>query len=296
MAKVTKGVIVAAGWGTRFLPASKAIPKVLFPIIDKPIIQYVAEEFVASGITDITFVLAPHFEAVKRHFEPFEALNQVLAKAGKEDQIDKLRKIEKMADFHYVYQRQDLPVGTGTAVLAAKETVGNDPFLLSWSDELCLSDPPRAKQSIDAFAKVGGMMIGCIRTTDPKDGAKYGFVVGDEVDRKIIRVREMVEKPGEGKAPSELTSKSGHVLVPEIFDYLERGLKEIQPGKELYVNIHGMAQMLADGYPVYAVEFENCQYYDTGEKLGYLKALVDIGLENPEFGEKFKDYLKKLKI
>jgi len=294
--KVTKGVIVAAGFGTRFLPASKAIPKVMFPVIDKPIIQYVVEDLAGSGITDITFVVSPYFPEIKKYFELSAVLNELLMKAGKEEQIEKLKKMENLADFHFVEQRPGGTIGTGAALLPAKEAVGNEPFFLSWADEFYVGNPPRAKQSIDVYEKFGGMVIGCMRTTDPRDGGRWGFVVGDQVDRNVIKVREMVEKPGEGKAPSELATMSGHVLLPEIFDYLEEALKDLPPGKELYANVHGMGKMLADGYPIYGVEFKGCRFFDTGDKLGYLKTLVELGLESEEFGDNFREYLQGLKL
>jgi UTP--glucose-1-phosphate uridylyltransferase len=293
--KVKKAVIVAAGFGTRFLPASKAIPKVMFPVIDKPIIQYVVEDLVTSGLSDITFVLSPFTQDIKEYFEPFPELNEVLTQSGKEKEVEELRKIESLADFHYVLQKPG-PIGTGMAILSARETVGKEPFFVSWADEFYLGNPPRAKQSIEAYEKFGGMVIGCARTTDPKDGGRFGFVVGDEVDKNVVRVREMVEKPGEGKAPSELATMSGHILLPEVFGYLEEALKGLPPGKELYANVHGMGRMLADGYPVYGVEFEGCRYFDTGSKLGYLKALVELGLESEELGDKFRQYLQNLKL
>jgi UTP--glucose-1-phosphate uridylyltransferase len=135
-----------------------------------------------------------------------------------------------------------------------------------------------------------------MRTADPRDGGRWGFVVGDQVDHNVVKIREMVEKPGEGKAPSELASASGHILLPEVFEYLERAEKDLLPEKELFVNVHGMAKMLADGFPVYGVEFKDCKYYDTGDKIGYLKALVELGLESEEFGDKFREYLQGLKL
>jgi len=291
--KVTKGVIVAAGFGTRFLPASKSIPKVMFPVIDKPIIQYVVEELVAGGLTDITLVVSPYFPEIKKFFEPSPVLNELLKKSGKEAMIEKLEKIESLADFHFVEQKPGGRIGTGTAIMPAREQVGDEPFFLSWADEFYWG-LPRAKQSAATYEKFGGMVIGCLRTIDPRDGGRLGFVVGDWVDENVVKVREMVEKPGEGKAPSELASMSGHILLPEIFEYLERADKDLSPEKELYVNVHGMAEMLADGFPVYGVEYQNCRYFDTGDQLGYLKAVMELGLESDEFGPQFRDYLSGL--
>lgn len=294
MKKVRKALIPAAGFGTRFLPASKIIPKVMFPVIDKPIIQVVVEELVKSGITDITFVLKPHVEAVKQHFLPFETLNKLLKNSGKEQEIAKLKKIEKMADFHFVQQIKGRH-GTGIALLSAEKEIGNEPFLLCWADEFFKADPPTPKQLIAAYIKYSGTILGCVRTENPNDGIRYGFVVGEKINDIVTNVTSVIEKPGVGKAPSDLASLSGIVYQPEIFEYLKKADKELPKNKELY-HIDGMQKMLIDGFPIYALEYQNYKYYDTGDRFGYLKSLVELGLESEEIGPKFKEYLRTLKL
>ena len=289
--QVVKAVILAAGFGTRFLPASKAVPKVMFPVIDKPIIQLVVEDVVAAGITDIVMVISPFAKEIRRHFEPFAALNELLAKSGKQSQLAELKKIENLAKFTFVEQRPGR-IGNGVAILAAKQAIGNEPFLLSWSDEFFVAQPSRAQQLINSYQKYGGMINGCMRFADPIYGGRFGFYVGDRVDKTTIKVTDLVEKPGIGQAPSEFGSVSGAVLQPEIFTYLERADRQLAPEVELYYNTYGLMPMLQDGLPLYAVEYTRCHYFDTGDKLGYLKALVEMGRQHPEFGREFTAWLK----
>lgn len=291
--KINKAVILAAGFGTRFLPASKAVPKVMFPVIDKPIIQLVVEDIVAAGITDIVIVLSHFTEGIRKHFEDFPVLTELLEKSGKEKEIEELEKIKSMAKFTFVYQRPGR-IGNGIALLSAKEAIGNEPFVLSWADEFFIANPSRVTQLIKAYEKFGGMINGCIRTTDPIYGGRFGFYVGDPVDEVTIKVKDLVEKPGVGKAPSEFGSVSGAIIQPEIFDYLEKADKELDPKVELYYNTYGLMPMLKDSYPLYAVEYQNYRYFDTGDRLGYLKALVELGLEYPQFGEEFRKYLREI--
>ncbi|MGI5826515.1 MAG: UTP--glucose-1-phosphate uridylyltransferase [Patescibacteria group bacterium] len=289
---VTKAVILAAGFGTRFLPASKAVAKVMFPVIDKPIIQYVVEELVKAGINDIHFVLSPFTQDIKEHFSPFEALNELLAKSGKEDKIEELKKIENMANFSFGLQPRGRH-GAGIAILSAREFVGNAPFLLMFADEFYLADPPWITQLIDAYNEFGGTILGCIRTSKPEDGARYGFAVGEKVSDKVVKVTDLIEKPGVGKAPSDLASMSGMVFVPEIFEEFEKADRELPLETELY-QTYGIKALIEKGSPVYGVEYQNYRYFDTGDKLGYLKTMVELGLENKEFGDKFREYLQNL--
>lgn len=293
--RVKKAVILAAGFGTRFLPASKAVPKVMFPVIDKPIIQLVVEDMVEAGITDIIIVISRFTQEIRKHFEPFSALNELLQKGGKQKEIEELKKIERAAKFTFVEQRPGR-IGNGIAILSAKEAIGGEPFVLSWSDEFFIASPSRVTQLIDAYNKYGGMINGCMRFTDPGYGGRFGFYVGDRVDELTIKVKDLVEKPGVGKAPSEFGSVSGAIIQPEIFAYLEKADVELDPKVELYYNAYALLPMLRDNYPLYAVEYTNCRYFDTGDRLGYLKAMVEMGVEYPAFGEEFKAWLKDLKI
>jgi len=287
--KVTKAVILAAGFGTRFLPASKAVPKVLFPVIDKPIIQIIVEEIVKAGVTDITFVLSPFTQEIRKHFEIFPALNNLLAKFNKEKELAVLKQIENMAKFSFCMQEQGARHGAGIAIRSARELIGNQPFLLLFADEFYLADPPWITQLLDAYNQYQGSILGCIRSDA---GDRYGFVTGDNTDEKIVKVKDLIEKPGIGKTPSNLASMSGMIFEPEIFDSLKEADRELEPGKELY-HTYGIKKMLQKGLPFYAVEYQNYRYFDTGDKFGYLKSLVELGLESAEFGEKFREYLKE---
>jgi len=292
--KINKAVIVAAGFGTRFLPASKAVPKVMFPVIDKPIIQLVVEDIVEAGIKEIIIVLSRFTEAIKGHFTEFPQLNELLRKTGKEKVLEELKKIENLAHFTFVYQRPGR-IGNGVALLSAKEAIGDEPFVLSWADEFFIAKPSRVAQLVEAYEKFGGMINGCIRVNEPIYGSRFGFYVGDEVEEGVIKVRDLVEKPGVGKAPSEFGSVSGAVVFPELFDYLEKADRSLDSKVELYYNTYGLLPMLKDGFELYAVEYKNCRYFDTGDKLGYLKSMVELGLEHPEFGEEFRNWIKKLR-
>lgn len=290
--KVNKAVILAAGFGTRFLPASKAVPKIMFPVIDKPIIQFVAEEAVEAGIKEVIFVLSPFTQEIKRHFEPFEELNKVLSESGKEDCLSELKRIEQMAKFSYILQKEGPRRGTGVAILSAKELVGNEPFLLLFADEFYKANPGRVTQLLDVYNEYGGTVLGCIRTNRPEDGARFGFAVGEEVGEGVIKVKDVIEKPGVGKAPSDLATMSGQIFTPDVFSYLEKADKGITEGRELYY-IDGIKGQLADAKGVYAVEYQNYRFFDTGDRYGYLKSLVELGMENPQFGEDFKSWLRK---
>jgi len=291
MKEVKKAVILAAGFGTRFLPASKAIPKVMFPVIDKPIIQIIVEEVVKAGIVDITFVVSPVFPEIRRHFEPFSDLNRLLVKFGKEKELAELRRIEKMANFSFCFQKPGR-YGIGRAILSARKLIGNQPFLMLFSDEFYLADPPWIVQLAKAYKELQGSILGCIRSDA---GDRYGFVVGDNTDERIVKVRDLIEKPGIGKTPSNLASMSGMIFEPEIFDCLVEADKELEPGRELY-QTDGIKKMLQKGRPFYALEYQNYRYFDTGDRFGYLKSLVELGLRSEEMGEKFREYLKGLKV
>jgi len=288
---IRKAVILAAGFGTRFLPASKAVPKVLFPVIDKPIIQIIVEEVIKAGIVDITFVVSPLLPEIRRHFEPFPELNELLVKFGKEKELKELKRIETMADFSFCFQKPGR-YGTGNAILSARELIGNQPFLMLFSDEFYLADPPWIVQLAKAYRELQGSILGCIRSDA---GDRYGFVVGDNANEKIVKVRDLIEKPGIGKTPSNLASMSGMIFEPEIFDCFIEADKELAPGRELY-QTYGVKKMLQKGRPFYAVEYQNYRYFDTGDRLGYLKAMVELGMENPSLGEEFKVWLRDLKI
>jgi UTP--glucose-1-phosphate uridylyltransferase len=283
--KVTKVVIPVAGSGTRFLPATKAMPKEMLPIVDKPIIQYIVEEAVASGIKDIILVTGWHKRSIEDHFDyPYE-LERRLLEAGKEQQAKEVRDIANMANF--VYIRQKGPYGNGTPVLNARHVVGDEPFAVMWGDEFIYSNPPRLRQVIDVFEKYGKPCISAVRVPENKT-EKYGIADISPVADNVFKINRMVEKPKAGEAPSNLAAHGAYVLPPAIFDILEQ--TPLGQGNELW--LADAISTLAKKEDVYAVEIKNGKYYDTGSKIEYLKTVVEFALRHPDVNGEFREYLK----
>jgi len=287
MQKIRKAVIPVAGFGTRFLPATKAQPKEMLPIVDKPIIQYVVEEAVASGITDIILVTGASKRAVEDHFDYNFELQTWLKKQGKTAVREEIKHIADMANFIYI--RQKGPYGNGTPVLSAEEVIGDEPFVVMWGDEFIYSKPPRAKQCIDVFEKYENPVISGIRV-DKKDTHKYGIAKVEQAKDNVYRILDLVEKPDPKKAPSNLATHGCYVLTPDIFDEL----KKLKPGKGGEIWLVDAIKALMKKRPVYTCEVKNAKYYDTGSKIGWLKANVDFALQNPELKSEFKKYLKTI--
>lgn len=294
MSKIKKALIPAAGFGTRFLPQTKAMPKEMMPLVDKPIIQRVVEELVEAGIETIVIVTGLYKRAIEDHFDNQYELEDKLSKSGKEKELELVRKISDLAEF--VYIRQKGPQGNATPILNAKQIMGDDPFMLFWGDDFIDAQPSRAKQLIEAYEKYNSMIIGALRITTDDGFKKYGFAGGEEVDPGVLRVNKVVEKPGNREAsPSNLASISGFVITPDIYEPLEKAKLSLVEGEEL-VYLAGIQGAINNGVPVHAVELKNAVYRDTGNKLEYLKTVVEYGLQHDEFGEEFKDYLKGLKF
>lgn len=287
MQKIRKAIIPAAGFGTRFLPATKAMPKEMLPIVDKPIIQYVVEEAVASGIEDIIIVTGWHKRSIEDHFDyPFE-LEKRLLEAGKEEQAEEVRRIAEMANFIYV--RQKGSYGNGTPVLNAKRVIGNEPFAILWGDEFIYSTPPRLKQMVDVYEKYGTPNISAVRVPETSVN-KYGIADVSDIAKGVYKINQIIEKPEIGKAPSNLATHGAYILPPRIFEILENTKK----GKDGELWLVDAISQLAKEQEVYAVEIQNGKYYDTGNKLEYLKAVVEFGLKHEDLKDDFSDYLKKL--
>jgi UTP--glucose-1-phosphate uridylyltransferase len=292
MQKVTKAVIPAAGFGTRFLPQTKAMPKEMLPLVDKPVIQVVVEELVDAGIRDIIIVTGRHKKVVEDHFDKNAELEALLKASGKHEDIEKIDKISTLANFIYI--RQKGPVGNGTPIYNSLGLLNNEPFLVFWGDDFVEAVPSRAKQLIAVYEKYGGPVLGAIRTSRRQDGAKYGFATGKRLPHGVLEVKEVVEKPGVGKAPSNLATVSGFLLTPEVAPFIE---KIVEGGKGKEPNyIDALTLFLKAGGKVYAKELENARYFDTGSKLGYLEAVVEFGLKNKETKTGFRKYLKKLSL
>lgn len=289
MKPVRKAVIPAAGFGTRFLPATKSLPKEMLPVVDKPVIQYIVEEVVASGIDQIILITGWNKRAIEDHFDyNFELESQLLA-TGKEGVFQQLRTISDMA--HFVYVRQKMQLGNGHAVLCAKDVVDEDePIVVLWGDDFIDANPPRVKQLVDVHNRYQSSVLSVIRTDNPEDANRYGFVDGEEVEPGLVRVRRIVEKPGAGNAPSNLAMVSGCVLNPGIM----AALGAIEPGKNGEIWLVDAINDMLKSQQVYALEIRNGRYYDCGNKLEYLKANIDFALRRPDLAEGLMDYLRHI--
>lgn len=293
MKKIRKAVIPAAGFGTRFLPQTKAMPKEMLPIVDKPIIQYVVEECVASGIEDIIMVTNWQKRSIEDHFDyPYE-LEKRLTEWGKEKELEEIRRIAEMANFIYI--RQKGPYGNATPALCAEPAIEDEPFVVIWGDEFIYAEPPRLKQMIDVYNKYGGIVISGVRIANKNDVSRYGIAdiepVGQE--KSIFRIKSIVEKPKPQQAPSNLATHGAYILPPEIFE----AIRSLKPGKggEIWL-VDAINILHKKGMPVYACEIQNGKYYDTGNKLEYLKTVVEFALKNPDINGEFREYLKKLNL
>lgn len=292
MAKIRKAVIPAAGFGTRFLPQTKAMPKEMLPIVDKPVIQYVVEEAVASGIEDIVIVTGALKRAIEDHFDVMNAeLLKNLEAGGKQHLIEQTKKISEMANFIYV--RQKGMYGNGTPVLAAEPIIDNEPFAVMWGDEFIYSKPPRLSQMIKVHEKLGGAVISAVRIQKKEDLKRYGIADVEPVEGNVFRIKSIVEKPDPDMAPSNLATHGAYILPPEIFEILRK--QAPGTGGEIYLP-EAIDALIKTGYPVYACEIENGRYYDTGNKLEYMKTVVELALEHSDISEDFRTFLKELKL
>lgn len=292
--KVTKAVIPAAGFGTRFLPQTKAMPKEMLPIVDKPVIQYIVEELVDAGITDIIIVTGYHKRTIEDHFDaPSTDLIENLKMGGekKKPLLDAVMKISNMANFAYV--RQKGPYGNGTPLMNVRHLIGNEPFLYTWSDDFIAANPSRFKQLVAAYNKYGYSCLAGVKAKTDADYDRYGFAAGTLLEPGVIDCTTIIEKPGKTNAPSDMATVSGFVFTPDIFDYLDTVMTNLKPGDEFYYN-DALKLMLKDNKHVLAVEIMNGKYYDTGNKLEYMKTQVEFALKDPSVSGDFRDYLKRL--
>ncbi|MBI2022906.1 UTP--glucose-1-phosphate uridylyltransferase [Candidatus Daviesbacteria bacterium] len=292
MKKITKALIPAAGFGTRFLPQTKAMPKEMMPLVDKPIIQRVVEELVDAGIETIVIVTGWNKRSIEDHFDNNFELEEKLLASAKTDALDMVRKISDLAEF--VYIRQKGPQGNATPILNVRHIMNDEPFLVFWGDDFIDAEPSRAKQLVEAYEKYESIILGGIKAQHEDYYRKYGFAGGEDLGDGIIKVNRIIEKPGSSSgSPSDLAIISGYVYTPQIYDALEEARKELGEGQELVYTL-GVQKLIDQGMPVHALELKNAKYRDTGNKLEYLKTIVEYGLEHPEFGSEFKEYLKKL--
>ncbi|OLE84012.1 MAG: UTP--glucose-1-phosphate uridylyltransferase [Acidobacteria bacterium 13_1_20CM_2_60_10] len=291
--RVRKAVLPAAGLGTRFLPATKAQPKEMLPVVDKPLIQYVAEECVASGIEHIIIVTGKGKNAIEDHFDLAPSLERFLEEKGKKDQAEMVRRISNMVRVSYTRQKE--PLGLGHAVLVARDLVGDEPFAVLLGDVIIPGNRPATKQLVEVYEATG---IGAIAVEQvPREKTHfYGVVDGEPKPQapwgqRLLRIRDLVEKPKPGKAPSNLAITGRYVLPPDIFDCLAR----TKPGSGNEIQLTDALRILAKERGLWALIYEGISY-DAGDKLGFLKATVEIALQNPELGAEFRKYLKSLDL
>lgn len=285
---VRKAVIAAAGFGTRFLPQTKAMPKEMLPIVDKPIIQYVVEEAVASGIEDIIIVTGYHKRSIEDHFDYMSAdLRANLKSAGKTDLLEQTKKISALANFIYI--RQKGPYGNGTPVLNARHLIGDEPFAVLWGDQFTWATVPRLKQCIEVYEKFQSPVLSAVRLKKPEDSLRYGiFDVEDTQEQGVFKMKGLVEKPEPQDAPSDLLADGGYILTPDIFEELEN----LTPGKGDEIWLADAIERLSGRRQFYVREVQDGTYYDTGNKLEYLKTVVDFGLMHGGLKSEFSDFLK----
>jgi UTP--glucose-1-phosphate uridylyltransferase len=286
MKKIRKAVIPAAGYGTRFLPATKATPKEMLPIVDTPTIQFIVEEALESGIEDILIVSGHGKRAIEDHFDSAPTLEAELRKKKK---FDLLAKIEETADIRIHYIRQRYMRGLGDAILCAKAFMGDEPFAVLLGDDVVYNpDNPALRQLIDVYENRGGSVLGC-QEVAMSQVSSYGIVEGEQLDGRLMRVMDMVEKPLTEEAPSRLAVLGRYIISPKIFELLEH----TAPGKGGEVQLTDALKVLAKEEAVYAYAFEGLRY-DLGDKLGFLKATVEFALRRKDIGEHFRRYLRNM--
>lgn len=285
--KITKAVIPAAGLGTRVLPATKAMPKEMLPIVDKPAIQYIVEEAVAAGITDILIITNRGKGVIEDHFDRSQALEETLEKANKTLQLDSIKDIHKLANIQFI--RQIETKGLGHAVSKARTFVGDDPFLVLYGDDVILGDIPASKELIDAYGTFGKGVIG-IKPVSEEAIKKYSSMKIEKIKDNIYKCTDMVEKPQTKEEMFSLYSILGRVVLPpEIFDILDH----TAPGAGGEIQLTDAMKELAQNVGMTAVEFSGTRY-DMGNKLGILQANIDVGLSHPETADGLKEYIKEL--
>ncbi len=288
--KIRKAVFPAAGLGTRFLPATKAQPKEMLPLVDKPIIQYVIEEAVAAGLTKIIIVTGRGKNAIEDHFDTSYELEKMLETRGKTDLLEQVRAVSNMINVSYV--RQGDTLGLGHAVLMARDLVGDEPFAVMLGDDIIDSPVPCMKQMVDVFERYGGPVI-AVHQVPRSEISAYGVIDGtpDPGNGRVYRIRDLVEKPRAESAPSDLAIIGRYILTPDIFDCLESTSRD--EGGEIQLT-NGL-RALRERRQLYGYRFEGIRH-DAGNKLGFLKATVEFALKRPDLGGPFREYLKSLKL
>ncbi|HZK28446.1 MAG TPA: UTP--glucose-1-phosphate uridylyltransferase GalU [Thermoclostridium sp.] len=283
--KVHKAIIPAAGLGTRFLPATKAQPKEMLPIVDKPTIQFIVEEAVASGIEDIIIVTGRNKRAIEDHFDKSYELEEVLKKTHKEELLALVKDISNLVNIHYIRQKE--PKGLGHAIHCAKAFIGNEPFAVLLGDDIVKSDVPCLKQLIDVYDEYKTTVLG-VQRVPQEDVSKYGIVAGKQVDDRVTKVTDMIEKPEQDEAPSNIAILGRYIISPSIFSYLENAT----PGKGGEIQLTDALKEMMQHEAMYAYDFIG-KRYDVGNKMGFLQATVEFALDRDDLKDEFSSWLKQ---
>jgi UTP--glucose-1-phosphate uridylyltransferase len=286
--RITKAIFPVAGFGTRFLPATKAQPKEMLPIVDKPVIQYLVEEAVSAGITDIIMVTGRGKRAIEDHFDTSFELEHTLVEKDKHDLLEEIRGISKLANF--VYVRQPKPLGDGNAILCARSVIGDEPCAVLYGDDIIDSSTPAIKQLMDIYYETGHAVVG-IKEVPKENISSYGVISGEKIKEGLYEVKDLVEKPTPEKAPSNLAIIGKYIITPEVFDCIERsgrsegGEQRLTDGFELLLKQGKLFGKVLDG-----------KRYDTGQKIGLIKANIDYALKRDNLGPELREYLKSLDL
>ena len=284
--KVRKAIIPAAGLGTRFLPATKAQPKEMLPIVDKPTLQYIIEEAIESGIEEILIITGRNKSSIENHFDKSVELELELEKAGKDELLEEVRKISDMVNIHYIRQKE--PKGLGHAIHCAKSFIGDEPFAVLLGDDIVHNGKPCLKQMIEAYDEYKTSILGVQEVVD-EDVSKYGIVEGRHIEGKVYKVKNLVEKPSIEDAPSNMAILGRYIINPAIFEILEH----TKPGKGGEIQLTDGLKELAQREAMYAYVFEG-RRYDVGDKQGFLEATVEFALRRDDLREEFLEYLVKI--
>ncbi|HCW9424339.1 TPA: UTP--glucose-1-phosphate uridylyltransferase GalU [Staphylococcus aureus] len=286
MKKIKKAIIPAAGLGTRFLPATKAMPKEMLPILDKPTIQYIVEEAARAGIEDIIIVTGRHKRAIEDHFDSQKELEMVLKEKGKSELLEKVQYSTELANIFYVRQKEQK--GLGHAISSARQFIGNEPFAVLLGDDIVESEVPAVKQLIDVYEETGHSVIG-VQEVPEADTHRYGIIDPLSKNGRQYEVKKFVEKPAQGTAPSNLAIMGRYVLTPEIFDYL----KTQKEGAGNEIQLTDAIERMNNDNQVYAYDFEG-ERYDVGEKLGFVKTTIEYALKDDSMREELTRFIKEL--
>ncbi|TDF96223.1 UTP--glucose-1-phosphate uridylyltransferase GalU [Paenibacillus piri] len=281
--KIRKAIIPAAGLGTRFLPATKAMPKEMLPIVDKPTIQYIVEEAVASGIEDIIIVTGKGKRAIEDHFDNYVELEQILLSKGKLDLLNEVQKPSNLVDIHYIRQKE--PKGLGHAVWCARKFIGNEPFAVLLGDDIVQAEPPCLKQMINLYNTYDSSIIG-VQPVEQQEVSRYGIIDGHLIDERLYEIDQLIEKPKVEEAPSNMAILGRYILTPQIFDILEH----LELGANGEIQLTDAISKLKSTEKVYAYNFIG-QRYDVGDKMGFIKTTIDFALQQDDLRYELLDYL-----